>query len=96
MIGDRLRYLARVRARLARQTQGIGACPVPIGLVARTLEGRLGRLFELEAPLFDGRSAGSFDELFQFFANLHGDVPFLGRFPVHAILAPPGPAERGK
>ena len=74
-----LRNLARCLVSSLGSTHGHRGCPIAIGFVARTLERRIGQLFELESPCSHGCGYGLVDHRFQLLANLHD-----GAFPICA------------
>ena len=73
VVDDDLGDLARVLLGELGRAHGHGGRPVAVGLVARTLERRLGSLLELERSVFDCRSNSLVEDFFKLFANLHGE-----------------------
>ena len=104
VVDDDLGDLARVLLGELGRAHGHGGRPVAVGLVARTLERRLGSLLELERSVLARSRDGRVDQLFKLFANLHGahlscsisKRLHIGRF-YHLLparrtrAAPPGP-----
>ena len=71
VIHDDLGDLAGILVGELRGAHGDGACPVAVGLVAGSLEGRLGCLLQLQRAVGTGRLDGGVDNRFKRFANFH-------------------------